>query len=163
AVTTMANVAMPDTIQQPAQQTNVTQAIQTEKAKTAAAEAQLAAIRKAQAKAANAQRVPGILAATNGKNGKTTTEVESPTSAAETGTVSAAKMAQFNSAVDEARSLAKQVMSSGTGQDVQTAKNYDKYLKTLKASMRGIHSDADADRLIKQANQTKAYIQSLSH
>jgi hypothetical protein len=29
--------------------------------------------------------------------------------------------------------------------------------------MRGIHSDADADRLIKQANQTKAYIQSLSH
>ena len=72
-------------------------------------------------------------------------------------------MAQFNAAVDDARALAKQVMNSGSSQDVQLAKNYDKYLKTLKASMRGIHYDADADRLIKQANQTKAYVQYLAH
>jgi len=163
AVTTMTNVPMPDASQQPTAQTNATQALQTEKAKTAAAEAQLAAIRKAQTKAASAQRIPGILGPTTSKNGKAATVEESPTSEAETGTVSAAKMAQFNSAVDEARSLAREAMQSGSGQNVQTAKNYDKYLKTLKASMRGIHSDAEADRLIKQANQTKAYIQSLSH
>jgi hypothetical protein len=38
------------------------------------------------------------------------------------------------------------------------AKNYDSYLKNLKDSMRGVKTDKEADRLIKQANQTKAYI-----
>ncbi len=161
AVTSMENVPMPAGVQQAGQQVNVTQALQTEKAKTAAAQAQLAAIRKAQAKAASAQQVPGILASSTHKSA--TVAAESPTSEAETGSVSAAKMAQFNAAVDDARSLAKQVMQSGNDTNAQTAKNYDKYLKTLKASMRGIHSDAEAERLIKQANQTKAYIQSLNH
>jgi hypothetical protein len=44
---------------------------------------------------------------------------------------------------------------------VQLAKNYDQYLKTLKDSMRGIQSDKEADKLIKQANQTRAYIKYL--
>ena len=42
------------------------------------------------------------------------------------------------------------------------ARNYDKYLATLKDSMRGAKNDRDADRLIKQANQTKAYISFLT-
>jgi hypothetical protein len=41
------------------------------------------------------------------------------------------------------------------------AKNYDKYLKTLKDSIRGVQSDKEADKLIKEANQTRAYIQFL--
>ena len=57
--------------------------------------------------------------------------------------------------------MAKQAMRSSNEQNVQLAKNYDKYLKTLKDSMRGIQSDKEADKLIKQANQTKAYIQFL--
>ncbi len=74
--------------------------------------------------------------------------------------VSPAKMRQFNATVDEARGMAKRVIASGgaTKANVQLAKNYDKYLGTLKDSMRGAKNDRDADRLIKQANQTKAYI-----
>jgi hypothetical protein len=53
-------------------------------------------------------------------------------------------------------------MRSNNRQNVQLAKNYDKYLKTLKDSMRGIQSDKEADKLIKQASQTRAYIQYLS-
>ena len=52
-------------------------------------------------------------------------------------------------------------MRSASGQNVQTAKNYDKYLKTLKASMGGISSEKDAQRLLKQAQQTRGYIASL--
>ena len=77
--------------------------------------------------------------------------------------ISPATMAQFNATVDDARSLAKQVMRSGQGQNVQTAKNYDNYLKTLKASMRGISTERDAQRLLRQAEQTRAYIASLQH
>ena len=157
------NVPMPVGAQQPTEQTNTVQALQTEKAKTAAAEAKLAAIKKAQAKAAAAQAAPGLTTTATRKNGKAASAMEAASSAAETGSVSPAKMAQFNAAVDDARALARQVMQSGSGQNVQTAKNYDKYLKTLKASMRGIHSDQEAERLIKQANQTKAYIQSINH
>lgn len=57
--------------------------------------------------------------------------------------------------------MAKQAMRSSNRQNAQMAKNYDKYLKTLRDSMRGIESDREADKLIKQANQTKAYIQFL--
>jgi cell fate (sporulation/competence/biofilm development) regulator YlbF (YheA/YmcA/DUF963 family) len=52
-------------------------------------------------------------------------------------------------------------MRSSNKQNADMAKNYDKYLKTLKDSMRGIQSDKEADKLIKQANQTRAYIQYL--
>ena len=70
-------------------------------------------------------------------------------------------MAQFNSIVADGRSMAKRVMRSGNSQNAQLARNYDKYLATLKDSMRGIDSDREADRLIKQASQTRAYIQFL--
>ena len=90
---------------------------------------------------------------------------ETLSSAAETG-VSPAKMGQFNGIVDSGRSLAKQVIQMGSGSsasptrkaNAQLARSYDKSLATLKDSMRGVKSDREADRLIKQANQTKAYI-----
>ena len=49
-------------------------------------------------------------------------------------------------------------MRSGTPQNVQLAKNYDQYLKTLKDSMRGVQSEREAQKLLKQANQTRAYV-----
>ena len=75
-------------------------------------------------------------------------------------------MAQFNGIVDSGRSMAKQVIQMGSGSsasqtrkaNAQLAKNYDKSLAILKDSMRGVNSDREADRVIKQANQTKAYI-----
>lgn len=79
--------------------------------------------------------------------------------------VSPGKTAQFNGIIDSARGMAKQVIRMGDGSSNATrranarlARNYDNYLKNLKDSMRGAKSDKDADRLIKQANQTKAYI-----
>ena len=48
-------------------------------------------------------------------------------------------------------------MRSG-GQPADVARSYDKYLKTLKASMRGIQSEKEAQRLLKQAEQTRGYI-----
>ena len=42
--------------------------------------------------------------------------------------------------------------------NAQLAKNYDKYLANMADSLRGAKSDREADQLIKQANQTKAYI-----
>ena len=42
--------------------------------------------------------------------------------------------------------------------NARLAKNYDSYLKNLKDSMRGAKTDKDADRLIKQAKQTNAYL-----
>jgi chemotaxis protein histidine kinase CheA len=126
-------------------------ALRSEKAKAAAAEAQLAALKKAQAKMAQAAPT-GPSAATRKAAAAQTASTE-----AQVG-VSAAKLAQFNSAVDDARSMARQAMRSTNGQNAQLAKNYDKYLKTLSASMRGVQSDKEADKLIHQANQTKAYI-----
>ena len=87
--------------------------------------------------------------------------------------VSPAKMRQFNAIVSEARGMAQQVIamgSRGSGDagaktrkdNAALAKNYDKYLATLKDSMRGAKNDRDADRLIKQASQTKAYISFLT-
>ena len=152
--------AAPQTPQAPAAPADPSQALKTEKAKTAAAEAQLASLKKAQARMA-ASAVPGApTAATRRANQKAAAAAQAASSESDAG-VSSAKMAQFNSTVGEARSMAKQAMRSSNPQNVQLAKNYDKYLKTLDASMRGIQSDREADKLIKSANQTKAYIQFL--
>ena len=78
--------------------------------------------------------------------------------------VSAGKMAQFNAVIDDGRSLARQVIGlNNNPAEVTMAKNYDKYLRTLKDSMRGIKSDRDAERLIAQARQTRAYLVYLKH
>ena len=143
------------------EQTNVTEALRSEKAKTAAAEAQLAAMKKAQAKAASAQAVPGPLPAPTRSSERKGAPASTQASSSSGSGVSSSKLSQFNSIVDEGRSLAKQAMRSSNAQNVQLAKNYDQYLKTLKDSMRGIQSDKEADKLIKEASQTRAYIQYL--
>jgi hypothetical protein len=76
--------------------------------------------------------------------------------------VSPAKLSQFYSIVDDARAQAKKVMRSGNSQNAALARNYDSNLATLRASIRGINSDQEADRLIKQATQTRAYVQFLA-
>jgi serine/threonine protein kinase len=156
-----ANTAAPQAAPQASEQTNAAQAIAAEKAKTAAAQAQIEAMKKAQAKAAKtatASAAPGAPPRKSGKNGKgASTEITATPDAG----VSPATLAQFNSTVDNARAMARDVMRSGQGQNVATAKNYDKYLKTLKDSMRGIQTEKEAQRLLKQADQTRGYIASL--
>ena len=82
--------------------------------------------------------------------------------------LSPAKIGQLNSIVDDGRSMAKEVMRMGKrGSDsqlkanAQLAKTYDQNLAALKDSGRGASSDRDADRLIAQAKQTRAYVQFL--
>ncbi|HEY7005181.1 MAG TPA: serine/threonine-protein kinase, partial [Sphingomicrobium sp.] len=127
-------------------------ALEKEKAKSAAAEAQLAALKKAQAKATAGPAAPKTQMAAASK-GKTTTEIIATPDAG----VSPGTLSRFNSTVDDARTLAKQVMRGGGG-PADTARSYDKYLKTLKASMGGISSEKEAQRLLKQAEQTRNYI-----
>ena len=154
ATTDIANQAAPEATAQPTAQTNSTDALAAEKAKTAAAQAQLAALKKAQAKA-SATELASASPSLPKKNGKTTiAEITSTPDAA----VSSSTVSQFNAAISDARSMAKQVMRSGSGQNVQLAKNYDSYLKTLQDSMRGIQSEKEAQKLLKQANQTRQYI-----
>ena len=60
--------------------------------------------------------------------------------------------------------MAKAVIRMGSGgtaaqkENAQLAKNYDKYLANVADSARGASTDREYDNLIKQANQTKAYI-----
>jgi len=83
-----------------------------------------------------------------------------PTTEAPTATVgvSPAKKAQLSSIVSSGRSMAKQVIATGTKENAQLAKNYDKYLANVADSARGAKTDGEMDKLIKQASQTKAYI-----
>lgn len=142
------------------EQSNAAEALRNEKAKTAAAEAQVVALKKA-ARAAAAPEIPGYPAAPTRKAERRSASSTQLTAAGQTGGVSPGKQAQFDATIEEARSMAKQAMHSSNKQNAQMAKNYDKYLKTLKDSMRGVQSDKEADKLIKEANQTKAYIQFL--
>jgi len=163
---TVSNAAANATAPQPtaptaSEQANVSEALRSEKAKTAAAEAQLAALKKAQARAAAAKAIPGVPAAPTRTVERKGSAAATQASSSSGSGVSSTKLAQFNSIVDDGRSMAKQVIRSGNAQNVQLAKNYDQYLKTLKDSMRGIQSDKEADKLIKQASQTRAYIQYL--
>jgi hypothetical protein len=146
----------------PGEQPNAAEALRSEKAKAAAAEAQLAAMKRAAAKSA-AQAANGASAATRKADRKSAaTTAQAPSSASDAGGVSPAKLSQFYSIVDDARSMAKKVMRSGNSQNKALARSYDSNLKTLRDSIRGISSDKEADRLIKQANQTRAYVQFLA-
>ncbi|HET7816665.1 MAG TPA: hypothetical protein VFK58_03730, partial [Sphingomicrobium sp.] len=109
---------------------------------------------------------------------RTTTKPAAAAAAATNGTSSAttlspAKIAQLNSTIDDARNMAKQVISMGrrNGTDAaatqtlkanaKLARDYDSNLATLKAAARGVTSDREADRFIGQAKQTRAYVQFL--
>jgi non-specific serine/threonine protein kinase len=156
------NAATPVATGQPAEPSDAAAQLRKESAKAAAAEAQLAQIRRAADKAAKLQTTTGVAATAPGKPGaKTAAAATTAASSSSGGGVSPAKVAQMNSIVDEGRSMAKQVMRSGSSQNAALARNYDSYLQTAKASMRGVSSDKEADKLIKQASQTRAYIQFL--
>jgi hypothetical protein len=92
------------------------------------------------------------------------TAAPTPTESTSSTGVSPAKRAQFNAIISSGRGMAQQVIRMGSGAsgprkaNAALAKNYDGYLAKLADSFRGANSDAEADRLIKQANQTKAYI-----
>ncbi len=97
------------------------------------------------------------------------TATPTPTASApssSTGGVSASKKAQIQSIVASGRSMARQVISLGRASDasaqakanVKLAQGYDSYLAKVGDSARGANNDREADQLIKQANQTKAYI-----
>ena len=88
----------------------------------------------------------------------TTTTSSSSSSASSNSAPSASKQAQVNSIVSSGRALAKQVMASGNKENARLAKNYDKYLAEVANSARGARTDAEMDRLIKEATQTKAYL-----
>ena len=149
------NETAADTTQAAAAQSNTAQALAAEKAKTAAMQAQLAAAKKAAAKAGAVPAMPGAPVAAK-KGAKTAAATES--AAASDAGASAGTVSQINSTIDDARSMAKQVMRNGSGQNVQLARNYDSYLRTLKDSVRGVQSEREAQKLLKQASQTRQYI-----
>jgi hypothetical protein len=149
------NETAADTTQAAAAQSNTAQALAAEKAKTAAMQAQLAAAKKAAAKAGAVPAMPGAPVAAK-KGAKTAAATE--TAAASDAGASAGTVSQINSTIDDARSMAKQVMRNGSGQNVQLARNYDSYLRTLKDSVRGVQSEREAQKLLKQASQTRQYI-----
>ena len=78
--------------------------------------------------------------------------------------LSASKTSQFNSVIDSGRSMARQVIRyerTGTAaqkENAKLARNYDRYLVSLKDSFRGVKSDREADRLISDARKTNAYL-----
>jgi serine/threonine protein kinase len=107
-------------------------------------------------------------------------EAAAEPAAASGGGVSAAKRREFSSAVGRGRDLARQVIRMGdrdkpganASQDEQdgyrirqanakTARDYQGYLDTLEASMRGTTDDDEASRSIIKANQTESYLRDL--
>ena len=100
----------------------------------------------------------------------TTTVVQTPvaTTAAPAATASAApsasKIAQIRSIISNGRSRAKQVIAMGSGgsatqkANAKLAKGYENYFANLSDSLRGARTDRELDQLLKQANQTKAYV-----
>lgn len=80
------------------------------------------------------------------------------TAASSATTLSSAKVGELNSIISEARGMARQVQRADRGENARLARGYDDYLKNLQRSARGVANDAQADRLITQAKQTRAYL-----
>lgn len=89
--------------------------------------------------------------------------------------LSSATVSQFNAIISEGRGMARDVIRMGdrarSGSapedraaydllraNAQLARTYDSSLAGLKDSFRGVRSDRQADALIKQARQTRAYL-----
>jgi len=87
-----------------------------------------------------------------------------PAATSSAGAPSASKIAQIRSIVSSGRSRAKQVIAMGSSgsetrkANAKLAKNYDKYLASIADSLRGARTDREVDQMLKQANQTKAYV-----
>jgi len=77
---------------------------------------------------------------------------------------SASKVAQIRSIISGGRSRAKQVIAMGSSgsaaqkENAKLARGYEKYFANLSDSLRGARTDRELDQLLKQANQTKAYV-----
>jgi hypothetical protein len=78
----------------------------------------------------------------------------------------------LKSVVDSAQDISKQVIRLGDrdkdkdgaatrANNANTARGYESYLDTLSNSMRGTRTKDEADKLIAQANQTRAYLHPL--
>jgi serine/threonine protein kinase len=119
------------------------------------------------------------------KPAETRAAATTPTRAAPTNTAAAASMegeatsaqlSQLQSIISDGRGMAKDVIrmadrKPGSGasdaekqayqqrrSNAALARNYDKYLASIRDSSRGVRTARDADRLIKQASQTRAYL-----
>jgi len=107
----------------------------------------------------------------------TVSATATPEARATSAGVSGAKKSQFNSVVSRARQLVRQVNRLPSGSrpgsratdaerdayrarqaDKGAARDYERYLDRLEASMRGAKSDGEADQLIGQALQTEDYL-----
>ena len=133
--------------------------LQKSAARAAAAEARLKALEKGTSKSAQMRSRALVAAGTRPKaaDASAATTTESSTSEG----VSPAQVSQFYSTIDDGRALAKKVMRSGNKENAKLARSYDKYLKSLRGSIRGAKSEREADGLIKQARLYRAYIQTL--
>jgi hypothetical protein len=100
--------------------------------------------------------------------------------AAATAGVSSGKRSQFNTVLSRVRALARQVRQMPSGDrpgsgatddekqayrtrqaDKDAARDYERYLGRLEASMRGAKSDGEVDQLIGQALQTEDYLRAM--
>ena len=87
-----------------------------------------------------------------------------PAAASASAAPSASKIAQIRSTISSGRSRAKQVIAMGSNgsatqkANAKLAKNYESYFANLSDSLRGARTDRELDQLLKQANQTKAYV-----
>lgn len=89
---------------------------------------------------------------------------------------SSSQLNQLKSIINDGKGMAKDVIRMGERkprsgatdaekqgyqtrkQNAALARNYDSYLSQIRDSSRGVSSGRDADRLIKQASQTRAYL-----
>ena len=108
------------------------------------------------------------------------TTPESDSDSSSSASASSSKISQLAAVIDDGRSMAKQVIRMGrdrSGADgsdderkayqqrqanAKLAVGYDNYLASLKNLSRGVTSDKQADKLIGQAKQTRAYLVFLS-
>jgi serine/threonine protein kinase len=93
-----------------------------------------------------------------------TATTAAPAAASTSAAPSASKIAQIRSIISGGRSRAKQVIAMGAGgsatqkANAKLAKGYESYFGNLSDSLRGARTDRELDQLLKQANQTKAYV-----
>ncbi len=127
-------------------------------ASLASAYSALAATRRTAEPLPQAPKTTVATAAPSAPTATATTVPAAPTASTDTPGGSVAKKAQLNSIISSGRSMAKQVMRTGSKENAALARNYDKYLANVADSARGADTDRELDQLIKQANQTKAYI-----
>jgi len=128
--------------------------------------------RKAAEQAAAARKAAATPVSTVAPAVTTTAVAAAPSSGDQ---LSGATTSQFNAIVNEGRDMARQVIRMGDRarpgsgpdgqanyellrQNAQLARTYDSSLAALKNSFRGVQSDRQADPLIKQAKQTRAYL-----